>query len=112
MSDKFFFKGRQDARQNHIKYGFKESHLPSTGNKAPMSLVVTSEERKQAIALMAERAGIAVDISIDESSGASEQIDALLPFIEKKETVRVDKQPARNDPCLCGSGKKFKKCCG
>lgn len=21
------------------------------------------------------------------------------------------KQPGRNDPCLCGSGKKFKKCC-
>ena len=22
------------------------------------------------------------------------------------------KMPGRNDPCLCGSGKKFKKCCG
>lgn len=21
-------------------------------------------------------------------------------------------KPERNDPCLCGSGKKFKKCCG
>jgi uncharacterized protein YecA (UPF0149 family) len=21
------------------------------------------------------------------------------------------KLPGRNDPCLCGSGKKFKKCC-
>ena len=21
-------------------------------------------------------------------------------------------KPGRNDPCLCGSGKKFKKCCG
>lgn len=24
----------------------------------------------------------------------------------------VHKLPARNDPCPCGSGKKFKKCCG
>ncbi|MGY8860292.1 MAG: SEC-C metal-binding domain-containing protein [Pseudomonadales bacterium] len=24
----------------------------------------------------------------------------------------MDKIPARNDPCSCGSGKKFKKCCG
>jgi uncharacterized protein YchJ len=23
-----------------------------------------------------------------------------------------DPIPGRNDPCLCGSGKKFKKCCG
>lgn len=22
------------------------------------------------------------------------------------------KKPGRNDPCVCGSGKKFKKCCG
>lgn len=26
-------------------------------------------------------------------------------------TVRVEKGPGRNDPCPCGSGKKFKKCC-
>lgn len=23
-----------------------------------------------------------------------------------------DPVPGRNDPCFCGSGKKFKKCCG
>lgn len=23
----------------------------------------------------------------------------------------IDKRPGRNDPCYCGSGKKFKKCC-
>jgi len=27
-------------------------------------------------------------------------------------TRRVEKQPGRNDPCPCGSGKKFKKCHG
>lgn len=26
-------------------------------------------------------------------------------------TVRHAVQPGRNDPCPCGSGKKFKKCC-
>lgn len=26
--------------------------------------------------------------------------------------VRVDEKPGRNDLCHCGSGKKFKKCCG
>jgi len=26
--------------------------------------------------------------------------------------ARPDKQPGRNDPCPCGSGKKYKKCCG
>jgi hypothetical protein len=26
-------------------------------------------------------------------------------------TVRAHKQPGRNDPCSCGSGQKYKKCC-
>ncbi|WP_246628562.1 SEC-C metal-binding domain-containing protein [Methylomagnum ishizawai] len=26
--------------------------------------------------------------------------------------VSIDKKVGRNDPCPCGSGKKFKKCCG
>ncbi|MBE6731315.1 MAG: preprotein translocase subunit SecA [Ruminococcaceae bacterium] len=30
----------------------------------------------------------------------------------KKAPVKKDKKPGRNDPCPCGSGKKYKKCCG
>ncbi len=29
-----------------------------------------------------------------------------------KQVVRKDKKVGRNDPCPCGSGKKYKKCCG
>lgn len=28
------------------------------------------------------------------------------------EPVHADKTPGRNDPCPCGSGRKYKKCCG
>ena len=31
---------------------------------------------------------------------------------EKKKPRTVDKKPGPNDPCPCGSGKKYKKCCG
>ena len=31
---------------------------------------------------------------------------------EKPMPVRVEKTPGRNDPCPCGSGKKYKNCCG
>ncbi len=30
----------------------------------------------------------------------------------KKEPKKANKKPGRNDPCPCGSGKKYKKCCG
>ena len=28
------------------------------------------------------------------------------------EPIKSDKDVGRNDPCPCGSGKKYKKCCG
>ncbi len=35
-------------------------------------------------------------------------------YKEQKEsgTIRKEKKIGRNDPCPCGSGKKYKKCCG
>lgn len=30
----------------------------------------------------------------------------------KQETAKADKKVGRNDPCPCGSGKKYKNCCG
>ncbi len=35
-------------------------------------------------------------------------------YKEQKEstTIRREKKIGRNDPCPCGSGKKYKKCCG
>ena len=31
---------------------------------------------------------------------------------ETRKPIKVDKQPGRNEPCPCGSGKKYKKCHG
>ena len=36
------------------------------------------------------------------------RIESLTP----REPVRRAAAPERNDPCPCGSGKKYKKCCG
>jgi hypothetical protein len=50
-----------------------------------------------------------------------EEWDSLLSVDRRKEiyrdqktsgTVVKDKKIGRNDPCPCGSGKKYKKCCG
>ena len=30
----------------------------------------------------------------------------------KREPVKVEKKIGRNEPCPCGSGKKYKNCCG
>jgi SWIM/SEC-C metal-binding protein len=112
MSDKFFFKGRQDARQNHIKYGYKDNFVPNSGIKSPMQLVVTSEARKLEVEALVAQQKLLAEVRVDDTEGAEESIAELMAFINKGKSVTVDKVPARNEPCLCGSGKKFKKCCG
>jgi uncharacterized protein YecA (UPF0149 family) len=34
------------------------------------------------------------------------------PLPPPVETIHGDDKTKRNDPCPCGSGKKFKQCCG
>lgn len=49
--------------------------------------------------------GIDIPISFSESDAIKE---------DKKETTdkKKEKKIDKNDPCPCGSGKKYKKCCG
>ncbi len=39
-------------------------------------------------------------------------MDAASGEEHRPEPIRVEKKVGRNDPCPCGSGKKYKKCCG
>ncbi|MEO9947438.1 MAG: PBPRA1643 family SWIM/SEC-C metal-binding motif protein [Paraglaciecola sp.] len=113
MSDKFFFKGRQDARQTTLKYGYERNASRIAGSKKyPLKLVVTSDTRKQEVEALVAEADLYADITIDTKEGAVEKINELTALLNKKGTVTVEKAPARNDPCICGSGKKYKKCCG
>lgn len=113
MSDKFFFKGRQDKRENHVKHGFETKAKPKAGSKKhPILLVVTSEARKQEVEALVAEAKLHAVIEIDSHENAVESITELTVLLNKTGTVKLDKVPARNEPCLCGSGKKYKKCCG
>ncbi len=114
MSDKFFFKGRQEARVNHVEYGYEAKGNNKAGSKKyPLTLTVTNESRQQEVKAMLADAGLHGDVRIDSAAGAVESIDSLLVLLNKTATVvKQEKTPSRNEPCSCGSGKKFKKCCG
>ena len=55
------------------------------------------------------------DLRILEAVCVQHEIDHLngLVCMDRKidTTYRAEKKPGRNEPCYCGSGKKFKKCC-
>jgi SEC-C motif/Protein of unknown function (DUF1186) len=42
----------------------------------------------------------------------SQEGDDLADFDYQEPFVRIGPKIGRNDPCTCGSGKKYKKCCG
>ena len=43
---------------------------------------------------------------------SEERYKEIYDEFRRSRTVRVEKKPGRNDPCPCGSGKKYKNCCG
>ncbi len=66
-------------------------------------------------------AGLQLAPSIMESdkitlSGPSDAVDGKVieekPAAQKKDQIGTAHEPGRNDPCPCGSGKKYKKCHG
>jgi predicted aspartyl protease len=62
------------------------------------------------------------DFSVTASQGktkfsfqvpSTHDIDYVKEYNQKMHTPTVkEKEPGRNDPCPCGSGKKYKQCCG
>ncbi|TVP57899.1 MAG: zinc chelation protein SecC [Halomonadaceae bacterium] len=111
---KFFFKGRQDSRQHHTAHGgFQTNASQRSGSKKyPLRLVVNSEERQREVEAQVAEAKLHADITLDTREGAVESINELTVLLRKGDTVTAVKPPSRNDPCSCGSGVKFKKCCG
>jgi len=55
-----------------------------------------------------ERLAIVVDLPSMLADLNHHRVHALTP----RTPIRRDAGPGRNDPCTCGSGKKYKKCCG
>ena len=43
---------------------------------------------------------------------SEEKILQIIKDFKRSKIVHKEKEPGRNDPCPCGSGKKYKKCCG
>jgi SWIM/SEC-C metal-binding protein len=106
-----YYKGRIHTRVNHVKTGYNTKRAVKLGTeKHPLTLVVISEENKLALEAVVAENGLFANITVD--STVEENILELTAILNKPTTTTFEKTPNRNDPCLCGSGKKYKKCCG
>ncbi len=77
------------------------------------SLTMDDEELKEVFEELYEGEQLSRDELIQEALYAAQDLRLYwLDHAPKPPPRRVDALPGRNDPCPCGSGKKFKKCHG
>lgn len=107
---KFFFNGRVDSREDYGRYGYDKPKIKLGTKGKPLSLVVKDEARQSEIEAILTEHSLFADIEVDKE--ADENIVELEGVLNKPKTQVFEKKPERNDPCSCGSGKKYKKCCG
>lgn len=106
-----YYKGRIHTRLNHVTTGYKTKRNIKLGTeKKPLTLSVTSDEIKLEVDKLVTENGLFADITVD--STIDENLNELNNILKKPATTTFEKTQNRNDPCLCGSGKKYKKCCG
>ena len=108
---KFFYRGTPDVMGKYGKSGYNPKPNVKSGSAAhPLSLCVCSQARQAEIAAILAEHGLFANI--DVNAQGEENIVELEAVLNKPKTQRFEKTPERNDPCSCGSGKKYKKCCG
>ncbi len=96
---------------NYGKSGYAPKPNVKLGTAAnPLSLLVNSEQRQIEIEAIVTENALVANITFD--ADCEENITELDAVLNKPATQRFEKTPERNDPCSCGSGKKYKKCCG
>jgi SWIM/SEC-C metal-binding protein len=88
--------------------GRKKAKL-GTG-KNPASVHVKTEKRWKEVAAIFEKKGWQYTIELE--SDKPEDIADLEMLLNPPQTMIAEKKVGRNTPCPCGSGKKYKKCCG
>jgi preprotein translocase subunit SecA len=79
-------------------------------NRRRAVLIVSANEQTedtQGIAMKRGRQQALQQQSVDDMATNTSETD-----VKPRPVVRVGKKVGRNAPCPCGSGKKYKKCCG
>ena len=83
-------------------------------NGKPAVVRVATEERAHEIYQLCENNGwkVVIGIEPDKVEDISDVQRLLGHQVENTKTIYNSNTVGRNDPCTCGSGQKYKKCCG
>jgi tetratricopeptide (TPR) repeat protein len=95
-----FFRGEKARAKELLEAHISLNIDPTPENETLIlrAILIYEDEGNQALA--------------DKYSRLCKQIGRSTSLITSKTVVKVGKKIYPNDPCPCGSGKKYKKCCG
>ena len=78
--------------------------------KNPAAVHVETQKRMDEVSAVFKKNDWKYSIELEPDK--PEDINDLELLLNPPETVIAEKKTGRNEPCSCGSGKKYKKCCG
>jgi SWIM/SEC-C metal-binding protein len=88
--------------------GQKKAKLGTEKN--PAAVTVKTKKRSAEVEKIFEENGWKYTIELDKDK--PEDIADLEMLLNWPKPTEAEKKVGRNEPCPCGSGKKYKKCCG
>jgi SWIM/SEC-C metal-binding protein len=94
--------------RSEIFSGKKTAKLGSEKN--PATVRVQSEARFKEVSATFEKHGWKYRIGIEPDK--PEDVADLERLLHPPKPMKVEQKVGRNEPCVCGSGKKYKNCCG
>jgi SWIM/SEC-C metal-binding protein len=77
--------------------------------RTPLMLSVQSQARQAEVAALCSERGWVSKIDLQPDN--DEDISQLTMLMEKQVVATTTRLAGRNEPCPCGSGKKYKQCC-
>ena len=88
-------------------HDFRE--ILETARADPMGITRFEEERLRPLGDVIDE--LSARLSVAGEDDTASYSDLLLPEVQREVLVNPFRHVGRNDPCPCGSGKKYKKCC-
>ena len=92
--------------------GYKPSEMVRKKSVDKMPTIVPASSNAAAILKDAAPQLQAMGVPVDLNGNTDVIQTKMFPSGLNGEPIRVEKKIYPNDPCPCGSGKKYKKCCG
>lgn len=92
--------------------GYKPSEIARKMPIDKMPTIVPASSKAAAILKDAAPQLQAMGVPVDLNGNTDVIQTTMFPSGLNGEPIRVEKKIYPNDPCPCGSGKKYKKCCG